>query len=179
VPISYRGALLSTLLHVSLIPTSHNRPTTYQLHRSATEHSSTCKSQSHKTREYSFFKRMTVCALYWVYTANGPCCVSDMATLRRHAPLLLFQCRWVVPPCVSNEHGLCSSTLLFLRPLNIHKLSGRKTLACSVANGVQAERCTDGYLAPCSKKGCMFASDKFISTCQVFSPLKDVSPRCS
>jgi hypothetical protein len=46
VPISYRGALLSTLLHVSLIPTSHNRPSTYQLVRSAAEHSSTCKSHS-------------------------------------------------------------------------------------------------------------------------------------
>jgi hypothetical protein len=41
VPISYRGALLSSLLLVSLIPTSHNRPSTYQLQRSATEHSST------------------------------------------------------------------------------------------------------------------------------------------
>jgi hypothetical protein len=37
VPINYRGALLSTLLHVSLIPTSYNRPSTYQLQRSATE----------------------------------------------------------------------------------------------------------------------------------------------
>jgi hypothetical protein len=77
VPISYRVALLSTLLHasliptshnrpsayqlqrsamstllhVSLIPTSHNRPSTYQLHKSATEHSSTCKSHSHKPRQ--------------------------------------------------------------------------------------------------------------------------------
>jgi hypothetical protein len=51
VPISYRGALLSTLLHVSLIPTSHNRPSTYQLQRSATEHSSTCKSHSHKPQQ--------------------------------------------------------------------------------------------------------------------------------
>jgi hypothetical protein len=42
VPISYRGALLSTLLHVSLIPTSHNRPSADQVQRSATEHS--CKS---------------------------------------------------------------------------------------------------------------------------------------
>jgi hypothetical protein len=41
-PISYRKALLSTLLHVSLIPTSHNSPSAYQLQRSATEHSSTC-----------------------------------------------------------------------------------------------------------------------------------------
>jgi hypothetical protein len=44
---SYRGALLTTLLHVSLIPTSHNRPSTYQLQRSSTDHSSTCKSHSH------------------------------------------------------------------------------------------------------------------------------------
>jgi hypothetical protein len=44
VPISCRGALLSTLLHGSLILTSHNRPSTYQLQRSATEHSSTCRS---------------------------------------------------------------------------------------------------------------------------------------
>jgi hypothetical protein len=41
VPISYRGVLLSTLLYVSLIPTSHNRPSIYQLQKSATE-PSTC-----------------------------------------------------------------------------------------------------------------------------------------
>jgi hypothetical protein len=34
-----------------LIPTSHNRPSTYQLYRIATEHSSTCKSHSHKPQE--------------------------------------------------------------------------------------------------------------------------------
>jgi hypothetical protein len=41
VPIGYRGALLSTLLHVNLIPTSHNGPNTNQLQKSANEHSST------------------------------------------------------------------------------------------------------------------------------------------
>jgi hypothetical protein len=41
---SYRGALLITLLHVSLIPTSHNRPSACQLQKSATEHSSKFKS---------------------------------------------------------------------------------------------------------------------------------------
>jgi hypothetical protein len=50
-PIGYRGALLSTLLYVSLIPTSHNRPSAYQLERSATEHSSTCKSHCHKPQQ--------------------------------------------------------------------------------------------------------------------------------
>jgi hypothetical protein len=50
-PISYRGALLNTLLHVCLLPTSHKRPSTYQLQRSATEHSSTCKSPSHKPQQ--------------------------------------------------------------------------------------------------------------------------------
>jgi hypothetical protein len=54
VPISYRGALLSTLLHVSLIPTRHNRPSAYQLQRSATEHSSTCKSHSHKPQQAQY-----------------------------------------------------------------------------------------------------------------------------
>jgi hypothetical protein len=50
-PISCRRALLSTLLHVSLFPTSHNRPSTYPLQRSATEQSSTCKSHSHKPQQ--------------------------------------------------------------------------------------------------------------------------------
>jgi hypothetical protein len=51
VPISYRRALLSTLLRVSLIPISHNRPSAYQLQRSATEDTSICKSHSHKLQE--------------------------------------------------------------------------------------------------------------------------------
>jgi hypothetical protein len=51
VPVSYRRALLSTLLHVSLIRTSHNRPSTYQLQTSATEPSSTYKSHSHKPQQ--------------------------------------------------------------------------------------------------------------------------------
>jgi hypothetical protein len=51
VPISYREALLRTLLHVNLIPTSYNRPSTYQLQRSATENSYTCKSHSHKLQQ--------------------------------------------------------------------------------------------------------------------------------
>jgi hypothetical protein len=51
VPISYTGALLSTLLHLSLIPISYNRSSAYQLQRSATEHSSTCKSRSHKPQQ--------------------------------------------------------------------------------------------------------------------------------
>jgi hypothetical protein len=51
--ISYRRALLSTLLHVSLIPTSHNKPRTYQSQKSATEHASTCKSHSHKPQQAS------------------------------------------------------------------------------------------------------------------------------
>jgi GTP-sensing pleiotropic transcriptional regulator CodY len=54
VPMSYRRALLSTLLHVSLIPTSYNRPSTCQLQRSATEHSSTCKSHSHKLQQAQY-----------------------------------------------------------------------------------------------------------------------------
>jgi hypothetical protein len=41
VPISHRRTLLSTLLHVSLIPISYNRLSAYQLQRSVTEHSST------------------------------------------------------------------------------------------------------------------------------------------
>jgi hypothetical protein len=45
-PISYRAALLSTLLHVSLIPLGHKKPNAYQLQSSATEHPSTCKSHS-------------------------------------------------------------------------------------------------------------------------------------
>jgi hypothetical protein len=51
VPISYRRALLSTLLHVSLIATSYNRPCAYLLQRSATKHSSTCKAHSHKLQQ--------------------------------------------------------------------------------------------------------------------------------
>jgi hypothetical protein len=51
VPISYRRALVSPPLHVSLIPISHNRPSTYQIQRSATEPSSTCKSHSHKPQQ--------------------------------------------------------------------------------------------------------------------------------
>jgi hypothetical protein len=51
VPISYRGGLLSTLLHVRLIPTSYNKPRTYQLQRSSTEHSFTCKSHSHMPQQ--------------------------------------------------------------------------------------------------------------------------------
>jgi hypothetical protein len=51
VPISYRGELLSILLLVSPIATSHNRPSTYQLRRRTTEHSSTCKSHSHKPQQ--------------------------------------------------------------------------------------------------------------------------------
>jgi hypothetical protein len=46
-----RTALLNTRIHVSLIPTSHNRTSTYQLQRIATEHSSTCKSHSHKPQQ--------------------------------------------------------------------------------------------------------------------------------
>jgi hypothetical protein len=46
--VSYRRPLLSTLLHVSFILTSHNRPRTYQLQRNATEHSSPYKFHSHK-----------------------------------------------------------------------------------------------------------------------------------
>jgi hypothetical protein len=56
VPISYRGAPLSTLLHVSLIPTRHNRPSAYQLQRSTTEHSSTCKSHSHSHNRPSTYQ---------------------------------------------------------------------------------------------------------------------------
>jgi hypothetical protein len=51
VPISYRRVLRNTLLHVSLIPTSYKRPSAYQLQRSATEHSSTCKSHSHEPQQ--------------------------------------------------------------------------------------------------------------------------------
>jgi hypothetical protein len=47
----YRGALLSTLLHLSLTPISYNKASAYQLQRSATEHSSTCKSHSHKPQQ--------------------------------------------------------------------------------------------------------------------------------
>jgi hypothetical protein len=36
---------------VSLISTSHNRPSAYQLQRNATEHSKTCKSHSHKPQQ--------------------------------------------------------------------------------------------------------------------------------
>jgi hypothetical protein len=36
---------------VSLILTSYNRPTTYQLQKNTTEHSSTCKSHSHKLQQ--------------------------------------------------------------------------------------------------------------------------------
>jgi hypothetical protein len=50
-PSSYRGALLSPLLHVSLIPTSHNRPSAHQLQKSATAPSSTCKSHPHKLQQ--------------------------------------------------------------------------------------------------------------------------------
>jgi hypothetical protein len=50
-PIIYRRVLLSTLLHVSLIPTSHIRPSAYQLQSSTTDHSSACRSHSHKPQQ--------------------------------------------------------------------------------------------------------------------------------
>jgi hypothetical protein len=53
-PISYRGALLRTLLHASLSPTRHNWRSTYQLQRSATEHSPTCKSHSQKPQQAQY-----------------------------------------------------------------------------------------------------------------------------
>jgi hypothetical protein len=43
--------ILSNLLYVSFIPTSHNRPSTHQLQKSATEHSSTRKFLSHKLQQ--------------------------------------------------------------------------------------------------------------------------------
>jgi hypothetical protein len=53
-PIRNRGALLSTLIHVSLITTTHNRSSTYQLQRNATEHNSTGKSHSHKPQQVQY-----------------------------------------------------------------------------------------------------------------------------
>jgi hypothetical protein len=91
VPIRYRGALLSTLLHVSLLPTSFNRPSAYQLQKSATEpsstclipkshnmpstyqsqksvseHSSTCKSRSHKPQGSISYRRTLLSTLLHV-----------------------------------------------------------------------------------------------------------------
>jgi hypothetical protein len=65
VPISYREALLpSTLLHVSFILTNHNRPSTYQLERSSTEHSSTCKPQATKGVVSISYRRALLSTLY-------------------------------------------------------------------------------------------------------------------
>jgi hypothetical protein len=50
----YRGSLLSYLIHVSLIPTSHNMPSVYLIESSATELSSTCKSHSHSPQHASY-----------------------------------------------------------------------------------------------------------------------------
>jgi hypothetical protein len=53
--ISYTRVLLGPLLHVSLIPTSYNRPNAYKLQKSATEHSSTCNC----------INVYTICWMYW------------------------------------------------------------------------------------------------------------------
>jgi hypothetical protein len=39
---------------MNLISISYNRPGTYQLQKSATEHSSTCKSHSHKLQQAKY-----------------------------------------------------------------------------------------------------------------------------
>jgi hypothetical protein len=47
----FQEVLLKARLHVNLIPTSHNKPSAYQFHRSSTEHSSTHKTLSQKTAD--------------------------------------------------------------------------------------------------------------------------------
>jgi hypothetical protein len=70
VPISLVVSLLSTLLHVSLIPTSHNLPRTYQLHCSATEHSSTYKSHSHNPQQSERHFTKLCCIRFKNYITN-------------------------------------------------------------------------------------------------------------
>jgi hypothetical protein len=84
VPVSYSGALLSTLLHVSLIPTSYNRHGTYQLEKSATEHSSTCHCI-----------RFTQFANILVHAAklNFGCCLAKAVSLGSAFLVSQLQCR--------------------------------------------------------------------------------------
>jgi hypothetical protein len=104
VPPCYREALLSILLHAKHIPTSHNSPIAYELHRNATEHSSTQTSNSHKPQQ----------ALYRSHTEEPyrELFISKSYSLNHNMPLCLsgtVELKLSVTEIANVQYSVCTS----------------------------------------------------------------------